>query len=237
MRTRFGLLFGAMLLASVGCTGPGLFERQSWLFGKDPPDDPAVLARIGPTPNQRMALVRTMRDKMKASPAEAERVSSELVQRIQAEQDPLVRVEIVRALAESKTATGMAVLRAGVNYPKPDPDAEVRREICKALASTGNSDARTMLAGVLANDSDVDVRWEAARSLGQFKDEGNMQALAGALEDADIAVQYEAMKSMAAISGRNYGNNAQQWREYAKTGTVTSETPSIAGRLWPWNKQ
>jgi hypothetical protein len=237
MRALFGMLVGGVLLATAGCTGPGLFERQSWLFGKDPPDDPAVLARIGPTPNQRIALVRTMGEKMKASPAEAERLSTELVQRIQNEQDPLVRAEIVKMFGEHPTGTGAAVLKAGLNYPGPDPDPEVRGAICRAWAKIGGDDARTMLSAALANDRDVDVRVQAAKSLGQFKDAGNMQALAGALEDTDIAVQHTAMQSMKAVSGRDYGENAQQWSEYAKSGAAGQETPSIAGRIWPWNKQ
>ncbi len=231
------LLYSLSLLAistSLGCTGPGLFDRQSWLFGKDPPDDPALLARIGPTPAQRIALVRSLREKLNDAPAESESVAADLAQRIQTETDATVRVEIAKALGDSRSPTATAVLRAGLGYPRPDPDAEVRAAICQAWGRIGGDDARQMLASALANDTDDDVRVEAARSLGAFKDSANVHALAAALEDTNIAVQYTAMQSMKSVSGQNFGDDANAWREYARSGATNHQTPSLAARLWPW---
>jgi HEAT repeat protein len=224
----------AIVSAAAGCTGPGLFDRQSWIFGKDPPDDPALLARIGPTPSQRIALVRSMREKMKNT-AEAETTAAELASRIQTETDASVRVEIAKALGDASTRSGNAVLRAGLGYPRPDPDAEVRAAICQSWGRIGGDEAREMLGSALANDTDGDVRVMAAKSLGQFKDSTNMKALATALEDNNIAVQHAAMQSMKSVSGQDFGDNAQSWREYAQRGTTSAETPSIASKLWPWH--
>lgn len=223
----------AMLSASAGCTGPGLFDRQSWIFGKDPPDDPALMARIGPTPSQRIALVRSMREKM-GDPAQAEQTAAELAERIKTETDASVRTEIVKALGDAKTRSGSIVLRAGLGYPRPDPDAEVREVICQAWGRIGGDEAREMLAAALANDTDDQVRVQAAAALGKFQSQGNMQALAGALEDSSIAVQHTAMQSMKHVSGQDFGDNAQSWREYAQRGPAVDETPSLASKLWPW---
>jgi hypothetical protein len=234
MRWLLFVYFVALISAAAGCTGPGLFDRQSWIFGKDPPDDPALLARIGPTPAQRIALVRSMREKMKNA-AEAETTAAELATRIQTETDAAVRVEIAKALGDAGTRSGNAVLRAGLGYPRPDPDAEVRAAICQSWGRIGGDEAREMLAAALANDTDSDVRVEAAKSLGAFEDGANMKTLAIALEDSSIAVQYAAMQSMKTVSGQDFGDNAKAWREYAQRGTTSEETPSIASKLWPWH--
>jgi HEAT repeat protein len=223
-----------VLAASSGCTGPGLFDRQSWLFGKDPPDDPALLARIGPTQSQKIALVRSLREKLNDAPEEAELVSAELAQRIQTETDPAVRIEIVKALGDSRSASAADVLRAGLGYPRPDPDAEVRLAICASWGRVGGDEARAMLASALANDTDGDVRVQAAQSLGEFNHSGNMQALAAALEDSNIAVQHAAMQSMKSVTGQDFGEDAKAWQEYAQSGAATQRSPSLAARLWPW---
>jgi HEAT repeat protein len=234
MRLSLWLLGAIVIAASSGCTGPGLFERQSWIFGKDPPDDPALLAKIGPTPAQRIELVRSLGKKMDDSPESAEQVSADLAKRIQTEMDPAVRVEIVEALSKSRSPTALAVLRAGLAYPRPDPDVEVRGTICRAWGRIGGDEARTMLAAALAHDVEGDVRIEAAKALGAFKGSGNMQALSAALEDANIAVQSTAMHSMKAVSGQDFGDDARAWREYAQRSPAIDEAPSLASKLWPW---
>lgn len=234
MRSMLLLLSLLALSASLGCTGPGLFDRQSWLFGRDAPDDPALMARIGPTPAQRIALVRSLREKLNDQPDQAELVVAELAERIQTETDPTVRVEIIKALGDSRSPSAMAVLRAGLGYPRPDPDPEVRATICQAYGRIGGVEARTALAAALANDPDDDVRVEAARSLGAFREGANVQALAAALDDANIAVQYMAMQSMKGVSGQDFGDDAKAWREYASSGAANKQTPSLAARLWPW---
>jgi HEAT repeat protein len=230
-------LFALVLLSlapSLGCSGPGLWDRQTWLFGKDPPDDPQLMARIGPTQSQRIALVRSLREKLSDDPAQAESVVGELAQRIATETDATVRVEIIKALGDSRSPAAVAVLRAGVGYPRPDPDWEVRETICQTWGRIGGDEARAVLASVLANDPNDDVRVAAVQALGAFKDAGNVQALAAALEDSNIAVQHEAMQAMKSVSGEDFGNDAKAWRDYARSGNVSQPTPSIAARLWPW---
>jgi hypothetical protein len=54
-------------------------------------------------------------------------------------------------------------------------------------------------------------------------------ALGVALEDPDPAMQYRAVNSLRAISGRDLGNDVQQWRLYVK-GQLPEE-PTFAERL------
>ena len=61
-------------------------------------------------------------------PAEKQAVAVKLAQDIQTEQDPLVRIVLIRTLGKIPNETAAAVLYAGIK----DPDPEVRMEVCTA---------------------------------------------------------------------------------------------------------
>jgi HEAT repeat protein len=145
---------------------------------------------------------------------------------MQSEQDPLVRIEIMRTLAGIPTETAAAVLRAGMK----DSDPEVRVAVCQAwgkraapkkLTTESMSDrndaeaAARILSEALAGDTNVDVRLAAARALGNVKNDPRaIGALGLALKDRDPALQVRAIASLKEISNKDFGNDVGKWQQY-----------------------
>ena len=72
----------------------------------------------------------------------------------------------------------------------------------------------------------------AARELRRFPERTAYQALGLALQDDDPALQYRAIESLKAASGKDYGNNLQAWQQFAEGQDPGPEyTPSVADRL------
>ena len=164
----------------------------------------------------------------KQSPAEQERVTADLAKQIQEEQDPMLRRYIVITMGHYKTAAATAVLQAAV----ADADASVRIAACEAWGRRGGPEAAEKLTGLLTSDTNLDVRLTAARAIGQTKEKSALQPLAEALSDADPAIQYCVVGALKQISGKDYGNDVNLWRAYARGENPTPpEGPSIAQRL------
>jgi len=109
-------------------------------------------------------------------------VADNLAQRIQTEQDALVRKQIIRTLAAIPNETASAVLYTAIR----DPDPEIREEVCRdwgtrakaaaaarkgAPAPPGSIEdtAVRLLAEALSGDTNMDVRLAAARALGNIQ--------------------------------------------------------------------
>ena len=56
-------------------------------------------------------------------------------------------------------------------------------------------------------------------------------ALKIALEDGDPALQRRAIASLRSVTGRDYGENVNLWREYLNGGDPQVETPSLVERF------
>jgi HEAT repeat protein len=84
---------------------------------------------------------------------------------------------------------------------------------------------------VLASDTNVDVRLAAIDALGHAGDKGAMVPLSEAMVDADPAVQAQAQQALVAVSGKDYGNNVEAWRELASKGTTEAAEVSFAEKL------
>ncbi len=162
------------------------------------------------------------------NPEEQGRITAELAEEIRGEEDPVMRRHILRTLAVYPTPLSFAILTAGLQ----DTDLEVRRVACESLGKQGGPQAVGKLTGVATGDTDIDVRIAAIRALGQTHDKTAAAPLADALVDPDPAIQFRARESLRAISGRDFGNNVQAWREYAKTGDSNAPEVSLAERLW-----
>jgi HEAT repeat protein len=220
----FGLILCLLGIVAAGCSG---FDWvTSWSpFGPKPTESlPGV-----PSPAQRTEELRSLAKNAESSnEAEKRQVVVQLSQTLQNEQDPLIRAEILRALAAYPSVESDRLLRAAMN----DPDADVRVVVCEIWATRGNADAATVLGTVLETDSDIDVRLSAARALGEIEDPAAVNALGKALEDVDPAMQYRAVVSLRRITGEDLGNDVNAWRQYVKGELPQPEKPvSIAERL------
>lgn len=213
----------ATVALCAGCTG------RPWFFHPKP--DPVLANLKIEAPQARIeklqALATTARG---GGAAEQEQISAELAQSIQTEEDPLMRAEILRVLAVCRTPTAGAVLTAAMR----DADHDVRVVCCEAWAERGGEDAMRALTDLLANDQNIDVRLAAARALGGLRDPAAATALATALEDGDPAMQYRAVQSLRAVSGRDFGNDANAWREFANGGNPQPQPSSFVQRWLDW---
>jgi len=226
----FGLSLGLVLPGLAGCQGMkladvGSFWQMPW--NEKPDTMPGVVA-----PHERIARLQALAEEgATAQPQRQEQVSKELAGVIREEADPVIRREIVRALAAYPTTAAAGVLKAAMK----DSDAEVRMAACDAWAERGGPEAVTILSEALASDTNVDVRLAAARALGQTRDHRAVASLGQALEDRDPAMQRRAVESLEQVTGEDLGNDVNRWRTYVKTGTPPSNEPvSIAERLRQW---
>jgi HEAT repeat protein len=200
-------------------------SRPKWLaFGKKEKDEsgPKIV-----TPREKMEQLRQLSTEgRKLTPDLQERASAELVQGIAHERDPVLRAQILRTLGHLPSEKGGAVLAAGLH----DHDRDVRIAACEALGKRGGPVAAQELSRTLTDDADVDVRLAAARGLGESHSPNAIPVLGDALEDQDPAIQHRAMASMKKVSGKDFGNNVDAWRQYAKSGQEPPK-PTLAQRL------
>jgi HEAT repeat protein len=214
------LLIGCLLAVTVaGCA------NRSWMpFHTEPDRLDGV-----PSPSERVAKLQKLAENAKTTePAQKQKIAEELAQEIKKEDDALIRAEIVRTLATYPSPAADAILRAAVN----DPDVDVRVMACGVWGKRGDAEAAKLLGGVLTSDIDREVRLAAARALGQTHDPAAIASLGTALEDSDPAMQYRAVISLRSVSGRDFGNDVNLWREYVKNGSVKpAESGTLAERL------
>jgi HEAT repeat protein len=204
-----GLRFLAVL-AVVGAVGCADLELPHWVPFQGPASDqlPGVM-----TPAERKAKLRALsQGAVAGSPEQRQETSRQLALSIRAEKDPLMRLEIVRALGRYPGPTADAVLKAALS----DVDAQVRRAACEAWGRRGDAQAVALLGETLHGDIDADVRLAAAKALGDTKGPQTFAALAEALEDTDPAMQYRAVLSLEKSTGQNLGHNVDRWRQHVK---------------------
>jgi HEAT repeat protein len=221
-----GLLFGSLLIGVYGCAGrsPGA-GLSSWLFGPKSDTVPGLIA-----PADRIAAIRKGAEAAaSAGPDRQEQVARDMAAQLSKESDPLIRLEMVRAVGGFQSATATLILRAALK----DADTDVRVVACKAWAKRRGPEAVQTLGEVLLSDADIDVRLAAARALGQTGDRGAVAALGKSLDDRDPTMQYYAVDSLRKISGQDFGNDVGKWRQYAKGETpAPAKPPSLADRIY-----
>ena len=218
------------LVCMVGCAGgPSLemarlnpLRRGEW----------AEEAQFGSTPADRISELRSLASRaVNAGPEQYQLMAQQaqqLTERLQSEPDPLIRIEIVRALGVHRVPATASALKMALS----DSDTEVRIAACKAWQRHGGSDAVAALSEVLASDTDVDIRLAAARALGVFRDPEAIRGLAIALDDPDPALQHRAIQSLKLVSDRDYGGDLKAWRQFAQgSAPPLPSRPSLVNRL------
>ncbi len=184
------------------------------------------------TPAERIKQFKQLASQGSATdPARCGQVVKDLTVQIRAEKDPLIRAEILRAVAEYRCAESDRVLRAALN----DSDCDVRSTACEAFGKRGGATAVETLTGVVREDPDVDVRLAAIRALGNIGDRNAIPVLGEVLDDKDPAMQYRAILALKEITGEDLGNEVGPWRQYARGETPSKpQGPSVAQRLRGW---
>ncbi len=171
------------------------------------------------TPPMRLSAVRELGAQVEdADQLEQQQITETLASQIRTESDPLVRRTIQEEVGKINVPLAQEMLLAGLN----DTDSDVRIVCCHMLGDRANELTIVPLQQVVQQDDDIDVRLAAVDALGNIRSSRSVQALAIALADRDPAMQYAAVEAMKMASGQDFGNNVQEWRQYAK-----SENPEV----------
>jgi HEAT repeat protein len=208
-----------LFVSGSGCSQPTL----RWPWQSKPQEAVGIT-----TPKKRLEeMTKFQKEAAKKTPAEQELVANNLARQIENEQDPLIRRHIIRTIGYCKSPQTTAVLQAAAS----DGDAEVRIACCEAWGRQGGPQAVETLTRLVNGDTDIDVRLAAIRALGEMKDPSAVAPLAEALVDANPAIQHRVVHSLKKVSGKDFGNDANLWRAYAKGETVSEPAISIAERF------
>lgn len=213
------------LLCASGCqaTGRGVRGLFKHTFTKSEAEKLGIK-----TPKDQVDDLRRLAKQAKKLPtAEQERIVAALAAEFPRESEGWVRREMLRTLAQFPQPEAGAVLVSGLSAS----EVETRRVACEALGTRGDKIAVQELSRVLASDTNVDVRLAAIKALGRAGDKGAMVPLSEAMVDGDPALQIHAQEALVAVSGRDYGNNVQAWREFAQRGTTQAAEVSFAEKL------
>jgi len=214
---------GLIAATAAGCADLDILP--SWMPFQGPASDqmPGVV-----TPAERIAALRKLSDQASSGSAEQKQhVARQLAESIRTEQDPLIRMEILRALGRYPSPQGDAVLRAAIG----DADPLVRAAACEALGRRGGTESVKLLGETLRGDVDADVRLAAAMALGETKNPEAVAPLGEALADSDPAMQYRAVLALRRVTGKDLGNDVERWQQYVR-GELPDRTPSLAERLF-----
>ncbi len=182
-----------------------------------------------PTLHRQLAEVNALRDAASTlTPQQQRHWCGEMQHILSTHTNPLLRAAAIDVLAEFSVPEAAEGLRLGLK----DGDSTVRRAACVAWSKRGNQEAIERLSETLGSDTDPDVRIEAARALGQFRDPIAYRALGLALDDKDPALQYRAVESLKQASGKDFGNNLDAWQRFAQGEDPGPEyIPSLAERI------
>jgi HEAT repeat protein len=216
-----------LCLWATGLAGCSDFvDIPTWVPFQGPVTDklPGVV-----TPAQRIACLHKLaKESYTRTPLEKQRVVDDLTTSIRSESDAMIRAEIIRTLGLYPGEKADTVLKAALH----DPDADVRVAACEAWGKRPGHEAAASLIGVLGGDLDTEVRLAAAKALGKTKDRTALAVLGNTLEDSDPAMQYQAVLALREITGKDLGNDVNQWRQYVKGEPPKPAAPvSLTERL------
>lgn len=220
-----------LAVPAAGCAGLG--QRKwpkplAWLGGKQDELGPNIQ-----TPAERIEALRQLAAQApQMPPAEQDVACSELARGLLAEEDTLVRAQMLHTVAAFPTPLAGALLKAGLS----DTDRDVRVACCEAWGKRGTLEAAQLLGQVISTDTEIDVRLAAARALEQIEDPQTgpaaVAALATALEDPDPAMKHRAVLSLEQVTGRDFGNDVNAWRQFVQG--EDPPPPTFADRLRRW---
>ncbi len=223
-----------LLSATTGCKVLHSFDKKT-------PEH--IVKRYGPTADQKIKEINELGGlAADGTAARQEQISAKLAAHVRVEENANVRVRVMRAIANCRTPVAMSVLQAGMS----DEDLDVQLAACEALGRIGGPQAVGLLGQVVADrDADFDLRLAATKSLGKLNSPQAVYALGSALQEKeDPALQLRAARSLAKISGEDYGNNLVAWREFVARQAPASivqqqqqpTSPSFVKRFAPWRQ-
>jgi HEAT repeat protein len=209
------------------------------LFDRKPAASPLETVCNGKISSERQAALATLAKEAASKPQpEQAQIVAALTDLAPREANAHLRSLVYHTLG--KYPGSEATLKSGLR----DSSTTVRLACVRGLTEQGagkdlgwgkqtedKPEVAATLCQVLADDSSLDVRLEAARALGQFSTPETKAALRAALDDSDPALQRRAVESLAQCTGQNFGNDVPAWRTYLDGGTPTPKQTPIAEQM------
>lgn len=201
------------MLGLAGCSNTQ--ARPEWIrkitFWEKEEIDP----RGNLAPYKRLAALRETKKKVPDMPqAEQQALAAKWADEYRVESDPMVKAQLVRSIA----LCGSPVAGEILDEASRDSDREIRIAACDAWVLHGGPQMVPTLSNLWRTDPALDVRLAAGRGLGKAKGPDVVQALAAGLEDPNPSIQYRAVFSLREATGKDFGDDANAWREFVHGG-------------------
>lgn len=187
--------------------------------------------QIGPTFEDRRAEMQKLKKSMKSmDPAEQGKWVKN-IERILAE-DPSadMRRDAILALREYKGPELVQIM----SKASRDESEKVRMATCETLAKQGDNASLAVLSQLASKDESPSVKIAAIEAIGSYKTEEAKQVLAQTIEDSSPAIQYQTVKSLAKVTGRDLGGDVKVWKQYLAGENVEEPTTSLAEQWMGW---
>lgn len=218
---RYRPLLICFLSFFIGCSLPTWSGVSNPFARKRDAEDPFYHE----TKTARIEEIRRLKERaISMSPAEQMQRATSLIEKVRTETDPVIKEELVLALAFFQSPASIEGLRMALQDSRP----RIRKAACQSLGSLNTAESMRMLADVIQSDSNLDVRQDATRILGKSGNPDAIPALSIALNDPDPALQYLAMKSLRQVHGKDLGNNTAVWRDFTRRYTETPANEMVA---------
>ena len=138
-----------------------------------------------------------------------------------------MRRVVVLAAGRLDSAESLSLLESGLN----DVSTKVRMEACRSLGHRDDEEAIRLLASTFGRESNQDVKNAAVIALASHTSEVAIDSLRLALTDRNPATRVLAVESLKQSTGKNYGDDPQEWIAALDGQPVAEEPVRFADRI------
>ena len=165
-----------------------------------------------PLPSDRMKNIRMLGECAYLVPPDRQELyASSLSDIIHQETDALIRREAVLAIANYRGPTTIKALE----FAAEDADKDVRLAVCRAWMKYNAEESVPAVIGILASETDLDIRLEAIEILGRMGDRQAVPAMVIPLSSTDPALHHYTVLALQNITGYS-GTDPKQWLAYCQ---------------------
>ncbi len=190
------------------------------------PEDYLEAMVKAPDPDRRRAAI----DALSASAAgEEDRCVAAYARVLDEDEDAAVRASAVRAIGRTRNRKHVGHLVKALS----DRSSIVRWDAAVALEHFSGDPAGDALSEHALDDASEDVRAACARSLRSYPQPAVLRALVRCLRDESFSVRYRAQESLVALTGRDFGYDAEGWVA-AREGKLPATRPAAGKAPRPW---
>lgn len=220
------LLISVLMLAPTGCSWSATKRMPLWTSGQAEATLRKALEEQ--LPDDRRRAVERVRDSKYVRTEMCVKTMSVIVR---TDSSQIVRRSAARALGASHQPAAFDPLLAVLDHANHKdrvrpPDAPLRRCCLDALSELldhetprdNSRDVGKVGSMLLGGDSDRDVRISAAHLLGRVRSGAVLPVLVESLRQPDVAVVFEAEKSLARLTGLQHGGSYATWKDWLAQG-------------------